>query len=160
MSVECLKARTMKKKDLNSGSKISIGPRSQPDFDHDMYLSPIVAPARLLAEFPPVLFICGEKDPICDDTVVMAGRIRQAKLAKQADLKRRGGRFGEQLRMSGTANGSSIEEIGNVDDWVQMRIIEGWSHGFMQVRFFFHLLPLVPSSDHSFFHSADVRAAG
>lgn len=43
-----------------------VGPRRQPDFDHDYFLSPIVAPARLLAEFPPCLFVCGEKDPICE----------------------------------------------------------------------------------------------
>ncbi|PWN46262.1 alpha/beta-hydrolase [Ceraceosorus guamensis] len=117
-----------------------VGPRRQPDFDHDYFLSPIVAPARLLAEFPPCLFVCGEKDPICDDTVVMAGRIREAKLAKQAELKRRragaSARFGEQLRMS--LGGSShvqhdpIEDE-TVEDWVQMRIIEGYSHGFLQM---------------------------
>lgn len=75
-----------------------------------------------------------------DDTVVMAGRIREAKLAKQADLKRRRAgataRFGEQLRMSLGASAHSqhdpIEEE-TVEDWVQMRIIEGYSHGFLQV---------------------------
>jgi hypothetical protein len=107
-----------------------IGPRRQPDFDNDYYLSPIVAPARILAEFPPTLFTCGEKDPICDDTVVMAGRIRQAKLARQQEVKRRGARFGEQLRMSGS---TAMEEEEDVDDWVQMRIIEGWSHGYLQM---------------------------
>lgn len=90
----------------------------------------MVAPAKHLAEFPPILFTCGEKDPICDDTVVMAGRIRQAKLARQAALKRRGAPFGEQLRMSG---GAAIEEDQDIDDWVQMRIIEGWSHGYLQM---------------------------
>lgn len=107
-----------------------IGPRRQPDFDNDYYLSPIVAPAMILAEFPPILFTCGEKDPICDDTVVMAGRIRQAKLARQQEVKRRGARFGEQLRMSGS---TAMEEEEDVDDWVQMRIIEGWSHGYLQM---------------------------
>lgn len=107
-----------------------IGPRRQPDFDNDYYLSPIVAPAKYLADFPPVLFTCGEKDPICDDTVVMAGRIRQAKLARQMALKKRGARFGEQLRMSGS---TMVEEEEDVDDWVQMRIIEGWSHGYLQM---------------------------
>lgn len=107
-----------------------IGPRRQPDFDNDYYLSPIVAPAKLLAEFPPTLFTCGEKDPICDDTVVMAGRIRQAKLARQQEVKRRGARFGEQLRMSGS---TAMHEEEDVDDWVQMRIIEGWSHGYLQM---------------------------
>ena len=119
-----------------------IGPKRQPDFDNDYMLSPIVAPSRLLAEFPPVLFICGEKDPLCDDTVVMAGRIREAKLAKKAQLERRragqSARFGEQLRMSNSSAGNSsiprdaIEDE-SPGDWVQMRIIEGWSHGFLQM---------------------------
>ncbi|PWN50988.1 alpha/beta-hydrolase [Violaceomyces palustris] len=117
-----------------------IGPRRQPDFEHDYFLSPIVAPARLLAEFPPVLFVCGEKDPLCDDTVVMAGRIREAKLAKKAELERRragqSARFGEQLRMSSGLLANSARhplEDEDPEDWVQMRIIEGWSHGFLQM---------------------------
>ncbi|KAK0553657.1 hypothetical protein OC845_001129 [Tilletia horrida] len=119
-----------------------IGPKYQPDFDHDYYLSPIVAPAALLAEFPPVLFVCGEKDPICDDTVVMAGRIREAKTAKKRELERRragpSSRFGEGLRMSSAGQtGQSIPrdpiEDESPEDWVQMRIIEGWSHGFLQM---------------------------
>lgn len=117
-----------------------IGPRRQPDFDHDYLLSPVVAPARLLAEFPPVLFLCGEKDPICDDTVIMAGRIREAKLAKQADIKRRragaSSRFGEGLRMSvGTSQDDEPDPIEDesVEDWVQMRIIASVSHGLLQM---------------------------
>lgn len=117
-----------------------IGPRRQPDFDHDYLLSPVVAPARLLAEFPPVLFICGEKDPICDDTVIMAGRIREAKLAKQTDMKRRragvSSCFGEGLRMSvGTSEDTEADPIENedVEDWVQMRIIASVSHGLLQM---------------------------
>ncbi|SPO38009.1 related to hormone-sensitive lipase [Pseudozyma flocculosa] len=130
---------------LRAMAILYVGPRRQPDFEHDYFLSPIVAPARLLAEFPPVLFICGEKDPLCDDTVVMAGKIREAKLAKKADLERRraGGsaRFGEQLRMSigGGAGGGAASAVRDPiedespEDWVQMRIIEGWSHGFLQM---------------------------
>lgn len=118
-----------------------IGPRKQPDFEHEYLLSPVVAPARLLAEFPPVLFICGEKDPICDDTVVMAGRIREAKLAKQAEIKRRragaSARFGEGLRMSvgGTHAEEPLDPIEeeDVEDWVQMRIIASVSHGLLQM---------------------------
>ncbi|KAN0064668.1 hypothetical protein ACQY0O_002298 [Thecaphora frezii] len=125
---------------LRAMAILYIGPRRQPDFDHDYFLSPIVAPPRLLAEFPPVLFICGEKDPLCDDTVVMAGKIREAKLAKKAEIERRraGGsaRFGEQLRMSSGAGASMAKdpiEDESPEDWVLMRIIEGWSHGFLQM---------------------------
>lgn len=122
--------RIMTQSMMRAMAILYIGPRRQPDFDNDYFLSPIVAPAKYLADFPPVLFTCGEKDPICDDTVVMAGRIRQAKLARQMAVKRRGTRFGEQLRMSGSA---TVEEDEDVDDWVQMRIIEGWSHGYLQM---------------------------
>ncbi|CAD6906351.1 unnamed protein product [Tilletia controversa] len=117
-----------------------IGPKYQPDFEHDYYLSPIVAPAALLAEFPPCLFVCGEKDPICDDTVVMAGRIREAKTAKKRELERRragpSARFGEGLRMSSAKASAPVRdpiEDESPEDWVHMRIIEGWSHGFLQM---------------------------
>lgn len=125
---------------LRAMAILYIGPKRQPDLDHDYYLSPVVAPAHLLAEFPPVLFICGEKDPICDDTVVMAGKIREAKLAKQADLSRRravaSSRFGEGLRTTPiSASNVPVDPIESEtpEDWVQMRIIEGWSHGFLQM---------------------------
>lgn len=134
---------------MRSMALLYVGPRRQPDFDKDYLLSPIVAPAKLLAEFPPVLFICGEKDPICDDTVVFAGRIREAKLAKQAEIKsRRAGasaRFGEGLRMSvggpsrqggaAEAEATAVDPIEeeDVEDWVQMRIIASVSHGLLQM---------------------------
>ncbi|KDN42061.1 alpha/beta-hydrolase [Tilletiaria anomala UBC 951] len=129
---------------LRAMAILYIGPRKQPDFDHDYMLSPLIAPPRLLAEFPPTLFICGEKDPLCDDTVVMAGRIREAKVAKKADLERRragrSARFGEALRMSqggATARAQKQQrdpiEDEDVSETVQMRIIEGWSHGFLQM---------------------------
>ncbi|PWN21619.1 alpha/beta-hydrolase [Microstroma glucosiphilum] len=134
---------------MRSMALLYVGPRRQPDFDKDYLLSPIVAPAKLLAEFPPVLFICGEKDPICDDTVVFAGRIREAKLAKQAEIKsRRAGasaRFGEGLRMSvggpsrqggaAEAEAAAVDPIEeeDVEDWVQMRIIASVSHGLLQM---------------------------
>ncbi|KAJ2794243.1 hypothetical protein H4R20_006291, partial [Coemansia guatemalensis] len=56
-----------------------VGPRGRPDFRTDYYLSPLVAPEHLLARFPPVYFMCGEKDPLVDDTVLFAARIRAAK---------------------------------------------------------------------------------
>lgn len=125
---------------LRAMAILYIGPKRQPDLDNDYYLSPVVAPAHLLAEFPPVLFICGEKDPICDDTVVMAGKIREAKLAKQADLLRRrvaaSSRFGEGLRTTPISSSNAPVdpiETESPEDWVQMRIIEGWSHGFLQM---------------------------
>ncbi|KAJ2882008.1 hypothetical protein IWW38_005717, partial [Coemansia aciculifera] len=56
-----------------------IGPNGRPNFRTDYYLSPIVAPDHLLERFPPVYFMCGEKDPMVDDTVIFAARIRNAK---------------------------------------------------------------------------------
>ncbi|KAJ2244382.1 hypothetical protein GGH97_003214 [Coemansia sp. RSA 475] len=56
-----------------------VGPNARPDFRTDYYLSPVVAPDHLLARFPPTYFLCGEKDPMVDDTVLFASRIRNAK---------------------------------------------------------------------------------
>ncbi|PVV02622.1 hypothetical protein BB560_002921 [Smittium megazygosporum] len=56
-----------------------IGPNNSPDFSNDYYLSPVVAPEELLAQFPNTYFMCGEKDPLVDDTIILAGRIRDAK---------------------------------------------------------------------------------
>ncbi|KAJ1722282.1 hypothetical protein LPJ53_003295 [Coemansia erecta] len=56
-----------------------VGPNGRPNFRTDYYLSPLVAPDHLLERFPPVYFMCGEKDPMVDDTVLFAARIRMAK---------------------------------------------------------------------------------
>ena len=93
-----------------------IGPKRNPDFEKDYYLSPIRGPSALLAEFPPMLMSCGEKDPFVDDTVIFAGRVREA--------KRMGRRVEESLRMTG----AKVEE-----EWVRLAIIEGWSHGYLQM---------------------------
>lgn len=86
-----------------------IGPSQNPDLHSDYYISPILAPARLLAQFPPALLVCGEKDPFVDDTVIIAGRIREAR--KEAGL----------------------EDAGEGGEWVRMEIMEGWGHGYLQM---------------------------
>lgn len=126
-----------------------IGPNRLPDFQTDYYVSPILAPDALLAQFPTVLINCGEKDPFVDDTVIFAGRIRQAKQARQAQLAK--SRVGSSMRATTSSSSSSgqsqspprrpsfvhddsfriLEE--SDEDWVQMRIIEGWSHGYLQM---------------------------
>ena len=58
-----------------------IGPKNKPDFETDYLLSPLRAPSELLTLFPKTYLMCGEKDPLVDDTLVMAGRIREAKRA-------------------------------------------------------------------------------
>ena len=58
-----------------------IGAHNRPDFTQDYLLSPVLAPESLLARFPKTYFMTGERDPLVDDTVVFAGRLRRAKEA-------------------------------------------------------------------------------
>jgi len=97
-----------------------IGPQNKPNFETDYLLSPLLAPSELLVLFPKTYLMCGEKDPLVDDTIVMAGRIREAKRA--ARIRRRG------ITMS------SKEETDK--DWVEMMLIRGVSHGFLQMTSF------------------------
>ncbi|WVF72296.1 hypothetical protein IAT40_007109 [Kwoniella sp. CBS 6097] len=128
-----------------------VGPRRNPDFETDYYISPILSPPHLLAHFPPVYLICGERDPFVDDTVIFAGKIREAKRARraQAEYNNRSDapKRGEYLQMSIGKNKDQSASSSRIkvndppdpilresdDDWVQMRIIEGWGHGFMQM---------------------------
>ena len=126
-----------------------IGPHRNPDFATDYHISPILAPARLLAQFPPLLMQCGEKDPFVDDTVIFAGRVREAKRARKIELdlalSGKSARFGESLRMS---NAESLLETKasaearrereklaseSESDWVQMVLFSDWSHGYLQM---------------------------
>jgi hypothetical protein len=115
-----------------------IGPRHNPDFATDYYISPILTPEVLLAQFPRMYLICGERDPFVDDTVLLAGRLRQAKRSKREEARRQAAQKLAQaragLRMSRTDssnrnNDPILEE--DEDDWLSMRIIEGWGHGFV-----------------------------
>lgn len=117
-----------------------IGPQRNPDFETDYYISPVLAPSELLAHFPPTYLICGERDPFVDDTIIFAGKIREAKRRRRAQAETaaqsKSAKFGETLRMSSSrveqaAHDPIMDETD--DDWVQMRIIEGWGHGFMQM---------------------------
>jgi hypothetical protein len=127
-----------------------IGPHRNPDFATDYHISPILAPSHLLAHFPPVYMQCGEKDPFVDDTVVFAGKIREAKRARKIELDLaiagKTTRFGEGLRMS-EATSSQIDgprlaamkrerdklARESEDDWVQMVLYSDWSHGYLQM---------------------------
>ncbi|KAI0358414.1 alpha/beta-hydrolase [Trametes cingulata] len=125
-----------------------IGPHRNPDFQSDYQLSPILAPDRLLAQFPPLLMSCGEKDPFVDDTLIFAGRVREAKRARRAELERvlagRSSQYGEQLRMSVHDVGpdASLRALRRErdrlaaeteEDWVRMHIFSEWSHGYLQM---------------------------
>ncbi|KAI9219658.1 alpha/beta hydrolase fold-domain-containing protein [Blastocladiella britannica] len=57
-----------------------VGPSMEPiDLMNDYYLSPRRTPDHILAQYPKTYFVVGERDPLVDDTVVTAGRIREAK---------------------------------------------------------------------------------
>ena len=95
-----------------------IGPHIRPDFSTDFLLSPLLAPEALLAKFPKTYFLTGERDPLVDDTVIFAGRLRQAKYnlfvqRKELGLLKSKDEFDEK-------------------DHVQVVLIPGISHGFLQ----------------------------
>jgi acetyl esterase/lipase len=95
-----------------------IGPHHRPDFSTDFLLSPLLAPESLLAKFPRTWMLTGERDPLVDDTVIFAGRLRQAKRAEHV--------FGKEMGLD-WARGEFREE-----DWVNVDLIPGISHGFLQ----------------------------
>lgn len=95
-----------------------IGPHNRPDFSTDFLLSPVLAPEALLAKFPRTWMLTGERDPLVDDTVIFAGRLRQAKRAEWITAKELGLDW---------ARGTFREE-----DWVNVDLIPGISHGFLQ----------------------------
>ena len=78
-----------------------------------------------------------------DDTVIFAGRVREAKRARKIELdlaiSGKSARFGETLRMS-SVDGGHAENVAamkrerdklareNEDDWVQLVLFAEWSH--------------------------------
>lgn len=94
-----------------------IGPHNRPDFSSEYLLSPILAPDALLAQFPKTYFLTGERDPLVDDTVIFAGRLRRAKAAKHAADQARDARL--------------VKEF-DERDVVEVVLIPGISHGFLQ----------------------------
>lgn len=99
---------------MRSMVMLYIGPNNRPDFQSDFLLSPIVAPEALLAKFPKTYFLTGERDPLVDDTVIFAGRIRAAK---------------EGVRRHRRELGLEVRE--EDEDAVEVSLIQGVSHGFM-----------------------------
>lgn len=92
---------------------------------------------------------CGEKDPFVDDTVIFAGRVREAKRRRKAELdlllSGKSARFGESLRMSSIdahLDSKMLNEMKKErdklaseeeSDWVQMVLFSDWSHGYLQM---------------------------
>jgi acetyl esterase/lipase len=95
-----------------------IGPHNRPDFASDYLLSPVLAPDALLAKFPKTYFMTGERDPLVDDTVIFAGRLRRAKMATQPPA----------YASSRNGRDSQFDDI----DEPEVMLIPGISHGFMQ----------------------------
>ncbi|CAI7603019.1 unnamed protein product [Penicillium pancosmium] len=100
-----------------------IGPHHRPDFNTDFYLSPVLAPDALLAAFPKTYILTGERDPLVDDTVIFAGRLRQSKLHL----------FHERQDLGLEKSQRQFNE----KDHVEVSLIPGVSHGFMQMAGFF-----------------------
>ncbi|KAK4115432.1 alpha/beta-hydrolase [Canariomyces notabilis] len=99
-----------------------IGPHNRPDFSKDYLLSPILAPDVLLARFPKTYFLTGERDPLVDDTVIFAGRLRRVKAAQMAS----GGKRFEYLEQDAMTRGFDERDV------AEMVLIPGISHGFLQ----------------------------
>ncbi|KAI9820738.1 MAG: hypothetical protein M1827_005108 [Pycnora praestabilis] len=95
-----------------------VGPHNRPDFSTDFLLSPLLAPENLLVRFPKTYFLTGERDPLVDDTVIFAGRIRQAKWND----------WRERQELGLLKSKAKFEE----KDLVEVVLIPGISHGFLQ----------------------------
>ena len=100
-----------------------ISPNNQPEFNKDYFLSPILAPEPLLAQFPKTYFLTGERDPLVDDTMIFAGRLRQTKLNQFIDAQEM----------------SLVDErrIFDEKEHVEVSLLPGISHGFFQMVSFF-----------------------
>lgn len=103
-----------------------VGPHNRPDFSTDFLLSPLLAPEALLTKFPKTYFLTGERDPLVDDTVIFAGRLRQA---KHNDFVHR-----KELGLLKTKD--DFDE----KDHVEVALLPGISHGFLQ------FVPVFPSA--------------
>jgi hypothetical protein len=95
-----------------------IGPHNRPDFSTDYLLSPLLAPDSLLAHFPKTYILTGERDPLVDDTVIFAGRLRQAQRARHL----------ERQEVGAIKRSQQFQE----SEVVQVALIPGISHGFLQ----------------------------
>jgi hypothetical protein len=95
-----------------------IGEQDCPNFSTDFFLSPLRAPEIYLREFPKVYMLTGEKDPLCDDTAIFAGRLRSAHKHQF--------HFRQELGI--------VPEKEEFDDkkYFEVDFIPGVSHGFLQ----------------------------
>ncbi|KAI8607583.1 Alpha/Beta hydrolase protein, partial [Chytriomyces sp. MP71] len=82
-------------------------------FDTDYLLCPINAPDELLARFPKMHFICGEKDPFVDDMIIFGEKVRAAKMKALREWERM-----REARSASRRNSS--DPFGNDDDVLSM----------------------------------------
>ena len=101
-----------------------IGEQHKPDLTTDILLSPLLAPDSILQRFPKVYMMCGEQDPLADDTFLFAARLRQAHRA----------RFRERQDVGLERYNSEPDDKKNVETI----IINGVSHGFLQFVTVYH----------------------
>lgn len=99
-----------------------VGRHNQPDFSQDYLLSPILAPDVLLSKFPKTYFLTGERDPLVDDTIIFAGRLRRVKAAAMAS----GGERLEYRDSDAMTEGYDAKAVAEV------MLLPGVSHGFLQ----------------------------
>ncbi|KAK5175006.1 uncharacterized protein LTR77_000142 [Saxophila tyrrhenica] len=95
-----------------------IGEQARPDFATDFLLSPLRAPEHYLREFPKVYMLTGEKDPLCDDTAIFAGRLRAAHEHQ----------FQTRKEMGIVAEREEFDD----SEHLHVEFIPGVSHGFLQ----------------------------
>ncbi|KAF8270268.1 Alpha/Beta hydrolase protein [Lactarius quietus] len=128
--------RTISPTMMRAMAILYIGPHLNPDFASDYHISPILTPPQILAKFPPLLLQCGEKDPLVDDTIIFAGRVREAKRHRLEELR------GALAMGRGNMDSAELQkledeleslEVESDDDWLQMQIFSGWSHGYLQM---------------------------
>ncbi|KAK4173391.1 putative hydrolase [Triangularia setosa] len=99
-----------------------VGPHNRPDFSQDYLLCPILCPDVLLSRFPKTYFLTGERDPLVDDTVVFAGRLRRVKAAQMAS-------HGTRYEYRDT---DALTEGFDENQFAEVALIPGISHGFLQ----------------------------
>ncbi|KAL2755299.1 hypothetical protein ACRALDRAFT_1018139, partial [Sodiomyces alcalophilus JCM 7366] len=107
-----------------------IGPHNRPDFNKDYLLSPVLAPDALLVDFPKVYFLTGERDPLVDDTVIFAARLRKAKEEHWAQQQRERdwNRDWDQDQDQDQRDERPFDD----KDVAEVALLPGVSHGFLQ----------------------------
>ena len=107
-----------------------LGNHPPKGFEKDYHLTPLIAPDELLAQFPPILLQCGARDPLVDDTLLFADRLRKAKrdaLAARVKAHRaKSGKDREPVRLPASSGDEESTRI-LVDREAKLREISSFS---------------------------------